>query len=418
MRERPEKDHSLVLVGHQVFDVTTGTWRGGLSALAPSFVHAELEEGSEGTTWLIGRDETLRAIDLWSGEVLWEQPLTSPAQLVAVGHDDILIASDEEVWCHRKSDGVGREVAWFEDLEVEHLAHLGQYAVVGLSDSTFRIWNLVSGEEVGRVEAWPTQDPLAVPPGRRPIVEGVAAPSETRVFPTRRMTFCVLTELERHFDLRCFDAFGELVWQQAVEHTRVSWLDGQARVLDKRIDLAALGPRYVLFSPCGPGAESALVRLAAGEVTLVAHDVSAVVEDSEGWVRGFLVVDLAAEVLRFIEPDGRGVRWELEFEFAPANSATIALGVHGAIVALYHPFQNELTVFAVDLSTGRTFWRSRLAIPRTSFRLRHQFNQVELLHTKEALVVRIQQNPRSFIFVLDPRSGRCVFPDVDMLSER
>lgn len=412
MNEDGQAARTMIVVGEQWFDVLALDWAGVLPG-HPTWLH---DDGV--LTFLVGEDGWLRALEPGTARVCWARELPGRPRLLAVGHDDILVATPDELWLYGRCDGVGREVAWFEDVEIEHLAHLGGYAVLGLSDSSVRTWNLVSGEEVSCIPAWPIGGASLVPAGYRPMGSGVVRPQETWVLPTRRVSFCVMTELELTFDLRAFDPHGNLLWQKEIEHTALRWLEGEARVLEKRIELRGMGPRWLLFGPCGPGHASVLLRLAAGEVTAIDADVTAVVEDAGGWVRGLMVVDAAQETLRLLEPDGLTERWRLSFEFAPCDVGTVCWMAEGLAVALYHPFQPEVYVFVVDVETGELAWRTRLAIPRTSYRLRHHFNAVELLAVGSSLVVRMSQAPQVFVRVLDRMSGQCVFPLWNTLADR
>lgn len=406
------QDVSVIVVGEQLFDVGALAWVGNLPG-HPTWVHEE-----EGQIWQVDAGGALRRVDARSQRVVWSRELSGAARLLAVGHEELLVATMDELWVFDRDEGVGRELTWFEDVEIEHLVHLGSHAVVGLSDSSVRAWNLVTGEESCRISPWATDGTVSVPPHFRPIPEGPVRREDTLLLPTRRVSFCVLTELDRTFDLRTFEPHGNLLWQKEIEHTGIVWLDGVARVLDKRIELRAMGRRWLLFGPCGPGTTSVVLRLAAGETTEVEADVSAVVEDVEGWVRGLLVVEPEAEVLRMLEPDGVRERWRQSFDFAPCNAATVLTLEEGVVVALHHPFQREVIVSLVEPTTGEVRWRTRLAFPYASWRLRHQFNGVELVAVRDRLVVRLSQSPQVYIRVLDRLSGQCIFPLWDTLADR
>lgn len=394
-----------ILVGHDIFDLTTSTWRGSLKVYRPIWVHAEGP-----LAWVASEDGDLRALSLQDGAERWRRDLPAEPTLLALGHDEIAVATRDEVWAFDRYTGAARELLWLEDAEVEHLAAVGQHLAVALTDNRVLILNVTTGETVTTLFPQPT-DRSDLPPNQRPIGTGAVHPHTTTLLPTRRMTFCVVTELERHYDLRCIDPWGGLVWRERIEHTAESWVDGVARVLDKRLALRGMGQRWLLFAPCGPGEESVLVRLATGGRTVLPFEVTAVVEDDDGQVCGLLAVDAEEpEQLAWCDPDTGAARWTLQFDFAPCDQAAAARGPHGLIIALYHAFQREVVVFAVDEATGQTRWRERLEIPAASYRLRHEFNRVTLVQHRDAVVVRMLQEPRAFLRVLDPETGRCSFP--------
>lgn len=391
-----------ILVGQDIFDLTTHSWRGSLKVYRPLWVHAEGP-----LVWVVSEDGALRALSLADGAERWRRDLPGTPTLMALGHDEIVLATRDEVWAFDRPTGTGRELLWLEDVEVEHLASVGQHAALALTDNRILLLNVTTGERVATIQPVPVDDE-PVEPHQRPIGRGAVHPHTTTLLPTRRMTFCVVTELDRHFDVRCFDPWGGLVWQETLEHTAESWVDGVARVLDKRLEVRSWGQRWLLLAPCGPGEESVLLRLAHGGRTVLPFEVAAVVEDDDGQVCGLLHLDPHdPERLAWCDPDTGAARWTLEFDFAPCDQVAATRSPRGLLVALYHSFQREVVVCCLDEHTGQTRWRERLEIPASSYRLRHALNRVEIAHHNDAVVVRMHQPPQTFLRVLDPHHGRC-----------